>query len=107
MVWCPDGGEHTFVLNGHEDWMVLQALRLSEVRNVVYSAFPKRTRSVACQDSSPGPLDSKSRLLPLPHTTHVKECRLAKSVEMLCLPLIDFSIGNWLTAERKVDTLGL
>ncbi|KAI8482286.1 carboxylic ester hydrolase [Branchiostoma belcheri] len=27
------------------------------------------TRSVACQDSNPGPLDSESRTLPLRHTT--------------------------------------
>ncbi|KAI8509128.1 hypothetical protein Bbelb_129760 [Branchiostoma belcheri] len=34
------------------------------LEKVVLSAFPKGTRSVACQDSNPGPLDSESRRLP-------------------------------------------
>ncbi|KAI8484795.1 hypothetical protein Bbelb_373920 [Branchiostoma belcheri] len=41
---------------------------LSEVKKVVLSAFPKGTRSVACQDSNPGLLGSESRTLPLRHT---------------------------------------
>ncbi|KAI8489908.1 hypothetical protein Bbelb_322690 [Branchiostoma belcheri] len=39
------------------------------------SAFPKGTRSVARQDSNPGPLDSESSTLPLRHTTpHMSLC---------------------------------
>ncbi|KAI8494552.1 hypothetical protein Bbelb_277780 [Branchiostoma belcheri] len=42
------------------------------------------TRSVACQDSNPGPLDSESRTLPLRHTTTHLEDDGANELGMVC-----------------------